>query len=160
MNSPASDHPPLPPTVHVAPPRPASPWAVLLAQAVRMRWVPFVLAGLISVAMSFDAPQGRKPFAFDLDVSWANLEFSLFKEPHIGAAAFVGMLAIVAVRRGRWWLALLLTVLVGLGWEVGQTTVIGHSARLADLLPDAIGAALGVAWGAVMLWLAERVARE
>lgn len=119
-----------------------------------------MLGALISVGLSFDAPLGRKPFQFSWDVSWASLEFSLFKEPHIGASALIGMLAVVAVRRSRWWLALLLSVAVGLGWEIGQTTVIGHTARIADLLPDAIGGALGVVWGTAMLWLAERIRRH
>jgi len=145
---------------HALPQRPPSPWAAVVAHAVRMRWVPFALAAFISIALSSEAPLGRKPFHFDWDVSWANLEFSLFKEPHIGASALIGMLAVVALRRGLWSLALLLTVAVGLGWELGQTTVIGHSARLADLLPDALGGALGVAWGCAMLWLAERMGRE
>ena len=156
-----------PSTFPTAPPAPAStalrrpaPWAAGMAYAARLRWAPFLLGALISIGLSFEAPLGRKPFRIDWDVSWASLEFSLFKEPHIGASALIGMLAVVAVRRSRWWLALLLAVAVGWGWEMAQTTVIGHSARLADLLPDAIGAAVGVLWGAAMLWLAERIKDE
>lgn len=139
---------------------PATAWPGAVGYAARLRWVPFVLAAIISTAMSFDAPQGRRPFFIDWDISGPSLGFSLFKEPHIGASALIGMLAVLAARRSRWWLALLLTVATGAAWELGQTTVIGHSARLADLLPDAVGGALGVAWGALMLWLAAGVARD
>lgn len=46
-------------------------------------------------------------------------------------------------------LALAMTMLVGLGWELAQTTVVGHNARLADLVPDlvAAGACLAIATG-------------
>lgn len=120
-----------------------------------VRWWPFGLAAAISIALSFVAPAGRKPFQFDWTLDWAAIEFSAFKEPHIGAAAIVALLAIFATGRRRAWLALLLAVLVGAGWELGQTTVIGHTARLSDLLPDTLGASLGCAWGWAVLWLME-----
>gem|GEM_PF-4577379 len=43
----------------------------------------------------------------------------------------------------------------GWGWELAQSTVIGHQARLADLAPDTVGALLGCIWGACGLWLLE-----
>ena len=139
---------------------PPSRWAVWRAHLSRLRWLPFALGASISIGLSFEAPLGRKPFLIDWDVSVASLEFSLVKEPHIGASALIGTLAVMAVRRSRWWLAVLLSVAVGAGWEIGQTTVIGHSARLADLLPDAIGGVLGVAWGSLLLWLLQHADRE
>jgi hypothetical protein len=30
-------------------------------------------------------------------------------------------------------------MLVGVGWELAETTVVGHNARLIDLAPDLIG---------------------
>lgn len=120
-----------------------------------VRWWPFTLAALISIGLSFVAPAGRKPFQFDWSLAWDAIEFSAFKEPHIGAAAIVALLAIFATGRRRPVLALLLSLLVGAGWELGQTTVIGHTARLSDLLPDALGALLGCTWGWAVLWLME-----
>lgn len=120
-----------------------------------LRWLPFVLGALLSIAISFAAPDGRKPFHIDWDFSAAALHYSIVKGPHIGASALVALLAVVATGRQRLGLALLLTIAVGWGWELGQTTVIGHQARLSDLAPDAFGAALGYAWGACVMWLGE-----
>jgi hypothetical protein len=125
-----------------------------------LRWWPFALAATISIGLSFTAPLGRKPFQVEWELSWAAIEFSVVKEPHIGAAAIVALLAIFATGRRRGWLALVLAVLVGAGWELGQTTVIGHTARLTDLLPDTLGAAFGCAWGWAVMWLMERAAPE
>ena len=140
----------LQPATLTAPPR-AHPGLSRLAK--RLRWWPFALAAAGSVLASALAPQGRKPFQFDLDVGLAALQFSLAKDPHIGAAALLAALAVAATGRARWGLAWALTVAVGGGWELGQSTVIGHTARLADLAPDALGAAFGCLWGVCMLCL-------
>ena len=78
---------------------------------------------------------------------------SISKLPHIGATALVAVLAVLATGRHRWAMALVLTLLVGWGWELGQTTVLGRTARLADLAPDTLGGMLGCAWGTCAVWL-------
>jgi hypothetical protein len=125
-----------------------------------LRWLPFIASAVYSIAMSAVAPLGRHAFHFDWSLGADTLALSLTKLPHIGTAALVALLAIWATGRQRWLLALILTVAVGGGWELAQTTVIGHEARLADLLPDTMGALLGCAWGACGLWLLEPWRRE
>ena len=120
-----------------------------------VRWLPFVVAALFSLAMASAAPDGRRPFEFDWQLSAAALSFSLVKANHITACAALGFLALLAAGRERWGQAMLVTLLVGLGWELAQTTVVGRGARLSDLDPDALGAALGCGLAAVSLWTIE-----
>ena len=120
-----------------------------------LRWLPFIAAALYSVGMSAEAPLGRHPFHVDWSLGADALALSLIKLPHIGTAVLVALLAVWATGRRRWLLALVLTVAVGAGWELAQSTVIGHEARLADLLPDTLGALLGCIWGGCALWLLE-----
>jgi VanZ family protein len=125
-----------------------------------LRWLPFAGAALMSLVMSALAPDGRKAFQINWSLSLDALHFSITKGPHVGATMLLGLLAVVATGPKRLPLAFLLTVLVGAGWELGQTTVVGHNARLADLAPDALGAAIGCAWGALVCWLAEQSRRD
>jgi VanZ family protein len=120
-----------------------------------VRWVPFAAAALFSLALAAVAPDGRKPFYIDWSLSREALEFSIVKLPHIGAAAFLAVLGVFGAGRPRWLLALALTILVGWGWELSQTTVAGHHARLSDLLPDTLGALLGCMVGSRVLRLIE-----
>ena len=120
-----------------------------------LRWLPFAAAALFSLVMSAMAPDGRRPFHIDWSLSMDALEFSIVKAPHISACAVLALLAVMATGRQRWPLALLLTVAVGAGWEICQTTVIGHYARLSDLAPDTLGAAIGCLLGAASLWTIE-----
>lgn len=122
--------------------------------------MPFVLAALYSLLMAADAPDGRKPFTIDWSLSRAALEFSIVKAPHIGATAVLAFLGVIAVGRERWTRALLLTVLVGWGWELCQTTVAGHHARLSDLAPDSVGALIGCMLGVAALWTVETLGRH
>ena len=141
-------------------PKPVDPLTAWLQdQAGWLRWLPFIGAALISITLAFDAPHGRKAFEVDWRLTLDALQFSLAKGPHIGASALIALLAVLATGRHRLRLALALSVLVGTGWEIGQTTVIGHNARLSDLGPDAIGALLGCAWGACVLWLLDPARR-
>jgi hypothetical protein len=50
--------------------------------------------------------------------------------------------AALAVGRGRLPMALGLTVLVGLGWELAEATGVGHHGCLADIAPDLASALL------------------
>jgi VanZ family protein len=108
-----------------------------------LRWLPFLAVALLSIAVAAWAPLGRKPFHLDWNLSAAALAFSLQKPPHIVACAVLALLAAVAAGRRRLPLAFALAVLVGACWELAQTTVVGHAARLADLAPDAVGAVFG-----------------
>lgn len=54
------------------------------------------------------------------------------------------LLALLAVGMARAGLAAGLTVAAGVGWEVAETTVVGHHAALVDLLPDLV--AVLAAW--------------
>jgi hypothetical protein len=138
-------------------PSPASPNAPALTdrQWQVLRWLPFVATALFSLVMSLHAPAGRRPFHIDWSLSAAALEFSIAKMPHISATAVLALLGVLATGRQRWLLALALTVLVGAGWELCQTTVIGHYARLADLAPDTLGAFIGCLLGIASLWAIE-----
>lgn len=124
-----------------------------------LRWLPFMVAAFCSIAIAFVAPDGRKPFHIDWNLSIDAIRFSLEKGPHVGASALLALCAVVATGSHRFGLACGMTVLVGGCWELGQTTVIGHQARWSDLAPDAVGAVLGSAWGACLLWLLARQQR-
>ncbi len=123
-------------------PQPAKPW---------LRWLPFLAVALLSIAIAAWAPLGRKPFQFDWSLSAAALAFSLKKPPHILACAVLALLAFAAAGPRRVLLAFALAVFVGGCWELAQSTVVGHAARLADLAPDALGAMLGCVLGAALM---------
>ncbi|HEX6703983.1 MAG TPA: VanZ family protein [Albitalea sp.] len=120
-------------------------------RAALLRWLPFTAAALFSLVMSARAPLGRHAYFFDWTLSWDALEYSIFKLPHIGSCALLAVLGVFAAGAARWSLSLRLTVLVGFGWELCQTTVIGHYARLTDLAPDTVGALIGCAIGVMLL---------
>ena len=128
---------------------------VLRTHWPHLRWLPFLAAALLSLALAGLAPDGRRPFHIDWGLSLDALEFSIVKAPHIGASALLAVLGVLGAGRPRWLLALALTVLIGAGWELAQTTVIGHFARLSDLAPDSLGALLGCAAGVALLRLVE-----
>jgi Flp pilus assembly protein TadB len=69
--------------------------------------------------------------------------WALQKPLHVAACALLMVFGVMAYKWKRWWLAALLTMLVGLGWEIAQMTVEGHNPRLADLAPDFLGVVLG-----------------
>ncbi len=108
-----------------------------------IRKLPFWMLAFASVLIAYHAPYGRKPYDFDWDLSWAAIEWSLYKPLHIAGCALLMVLGVLAYRWKRWWLAATLTMLVGLSWEFAQTTVAGHYARIADLAPDFLGVVLG-----------------
>ena len=120
-----------------------------------LRWFPFIATALFSIFMSALAPDGRRPFHIDWSLSMDALEFSIVKAPHIGACALLAFLAVLGTGRQRWTRGLILTVVVGAGWEICQTTVIGHYARLSDLAPDTLGALIGCMLAAASLWTIE-----
>ena len=134
------------------------------AQWRLLRWLPFVAAAMFSLVMAAQAPDGRHAFDIDWSLGRDALALSIVKAPHIGAGAALALLAVFATGREQWRLALLLTVLVGAGWELCQSTVVGRSARVCDLAPDAVGALLGCAMGMlsprIRDWAAPRLDRR
>lgn len=108
-----------------------------------MRKLPFWLLAILTVMIAYRAPYGRRPPEFDFDMSWDAIEWSLYKPLHIVVCALLMVLGVMAYKWKRWWLAALLTMLVGLSWEIAQMTVAGHNPRLADLVPDFLGVVLG-----------------
>jgi len=68
------------------------------------------------------------------------------------------VLAVLATGYSRVWLAAVLTFLVGVSWELVQTTVIGHNPRIVDIFPNLVG--IAVAWiivaVSVFLWRTAR----
>jgi hypothetical protein len=118
------------------------------------RWVPFAVVSIASLWASARTTEGYRDPIFDWDISWPAIANALTKMPHISSMLMIFLLAALAVGAGRLWLAALLTLAVGIGWEVVQMPTIGNNPRLADLAPDLVGIGIGwmiVASGA-MLW--------
>ena len=110
-----------------------------------IRALPFVVFASLCIWDAARAPLGRHPFELATDVSPAALALALTKTKHMTVVALVFLLALLAVGLDRPWLAFVLTNAVGLTWELAQTTVVGHSARVADLAPNVVVAGGGVA---------------
>lgn len=102
-----------------------------------LRAIPFLAFGAASVWLAARAPNGRKPFTIAFDFSLDALLLALTKWPHMASMAFLYLLALIAAGLQRSILAATLVFGVGVGWELAQSTVIGHNARIADLLPNA-----------------------
>jgi VanZ family protein len=73
-------------------------------------------------------------------------------------AATRAAIAVLATGYSRIWLAAVLTFLVGVSWELVQTTVVGHNPRVVDLFPNLVGIAVGwiIAFMSVFLWRSTR----
>ncbi len=107
------------------------------------RWLPFVAISIASLWASARTTEGYRDPIFDWDISWPAIANALTKMPHIGSMFMIFLLAALAVGAGRLWLAALLTLAVGIGWELVQMPTIGNNPRLADLAPDVVGIAIG-----------------
>lgn len=125
------------------------------------RWVPFLVVSIASLWASAQTTQGYRDPIFDWDISWPAVANALTKMPHIGSTFMIFLLGALAVGLDRLWLAALMTVVVGIGWEVVEMPMIGHHARLADLAPDLVG--IGIGWVVVglgaVLWRRSRGSR-
>lgn len=127
----------------------------------RVRAAPFVIFAILSLWIAQRAPNGRKPFAADLSLDRQDLIQSMTKVPHLVGGAVFFLLAVVAFGTRRLVRALLATMLLGIGWEIGETTVVRHYARLTDLAPDLTGAVLALALvGAIRWFIDGRAARS
>ena len=123
-----------------------------------LRVLPFTALALASIWAANRAPDGRRPPQMDLTVTFEAIANALTKVPHIASMAMLFVLAVLATGYSRMWLAVVLTFLVGVSWELVQTTVIGHNARVVDIFPNLVG--IAVAWitvaVSVFLWRTAR----
>jgi hypothetical protein len=101
-----------------------------------LRWLPFASLTAVGLWVAAGLPHSRKPFEVDLSLSSAAILESLGKWAHYKSTALHFVLAVVGAGVRRAGLAFWLTILVGVGWEVAETTAVRHHARLANLAPD------------------------
>ena len=122
-----------------------------------LRVVPFASLAVLSLWVAARSPLGRKPFHFDWTISGSEVARAVTKVPHLRATAVLFLLATLAVGSNRLLLAFGLTMLVGVGWELAETTVVGHNARLIDLTPDLIGTLTAFGFVVLARWVARRI---
>jgi hypothetical protein len=118
-----------------------------------LRGAPFVIVAALSIFVAAQAPYGRKPFAIDFSISRADLAWSMTKVAHLRSIAIIFLLAVLMVGTQRLMLAFALTMLVGVGWELAETTVVRHHARLADLAPNFVSGLATLAVIAGIRWI-------
>lgn len=123
-----------------------------------LRVLPFMALALASIWAANRAPDGRRPPQMDFTVTPEAIANALTKMPYIASMAMLFVLAVLATGYSRIWLAAMLTFLMGVSWELVQTTVIGHNPRVVDIFPNLVGIAL--AWVivsvSVFLWRSAR----
>ncbi|NLU76087.1 hypothetical protein HCC61_26145 [Streptomyces sp. HNM0575] len=107
-----------------------------------VRGVPFVVLAVASVWAASRAPDGRQAPRMDWSLDGESVLLALTKWPHFLWMAVLFCLAVLAVSVNRLGRAAGLTLVVGLAWELAETTVIGHNPRIADLVPDVVSVAL------------------
>ena len=121
-----------------------------------LRIVPFACLAVLSLWVAGRSPLGRKPFHIDWSISVSELAQVVTKTPHLISTAVLFLLATLAVGN-RLLLAFGLTMLVGVGWELAETTVVGHHARLIDLVPDLIGTLSALVFVVLARWVVQRI---
>lgn len=123
-----------------------------------LRVLPFTALALASIWAANRAPDGRRPPQMDFTVTPEAIANALTKMPHIASMAMLFVLAVLATGYSRIRLAAVLTFLVGVSWELVQTTVIGHNPRVIDIFPNLVGIALAwiVVSVSVFLWRSAR----
>ncbi len=94
-----------------------------------VRWAraaPFAIVAALSLWIAVRAPRGRKPFSADFSLAPEDLLRSMTKVPHLVGVAVLFLLAVLAfgTRRLSW--AFLAIMLLGVGWEMCEATVVGH----------------------------------
>ena len=105
-----------------------------------LRILPFIALSLLSFCVAAGIGGERKPFAFNFSLTTGDVFKSMGKAAHFESTALIMIFAILAVGHRRLRAAFVLTMLVCIGWELFETTAAGHTARLADLLPDLVSA--------------------
>jgi len=121
---------------------------------------PFVIVAALSLFVAAQAPHGRKPFSVDFSVAREDLARSMTKVAHLRSIAVIFLLAVLAFGTRRLILAFAMTMLVGVGWELAEATVVRHYARLADLAPNLVSGLLSLAAIAGIRWIFEQRQRR
>ena len=103
-----------------------------------LRLAPFMTLVTLSLCIAYSVTSPRKRFYLDVDISGAAILDSLTKVQHFQASTLVFVFAWIAFGNRRLFLSLLLTIMVGIVWELCEATAIGHSARVSDLAPDLV----------------------
>ncbi len=106
----------------------------------RLRVLPFVALSLLSLGVAAGIGRERKPFIFNFSLATSDIVKSLGKVAHFESTALIMLFAIIAVGHRKLPTAFVLTMVVCIGWELAEATAVGHTARLADLLPDLVSA--------------------
>jgi len=119
-------------------------------------WTAFMFVSVLSIYVASRAPHGRKPFAIGFSVAPDDLAWSMTKVAHLRSIAVIFLLAVLALGTERLLAAFGLTMLVGIGWELAETTVVGHYARVADLAPNIVSGTVSLAVIAGIRWILKR----
>ncbi|HSY50878.1 MAG TPA: hypothetical protein VLC46_18890 [Thermoanaerobaculia bacterium] len=130
-------------------PAPRPVWMRMLLGA------PFVIVAALSIFVAAQAPHGRKPFSIDFSVSREDLARSMTKVAHLRSIVVIFLLAVLAFGTRRLIMAFAMTMLVGVGWELAEATVVRHYGRLADLAPNFVSGILSLAAIAGIRWIFE-----
>ena len=127
-----------------------------------LRILPFTALALASIWAANRAPDGRRPPQMDFTVTPEAIAHALTKMPHIASMAMLFVLAVLATGRSRIRLAAVLTFLVGVSWELVQTTVVGHNPRVVDIFPNLVGIVVGwvIISVSAFLWRSARARSE
>jgi hypothetical protein len=122
------------------------PWRIVRA-------APFVIVAALSIIVAAQAPHGRKPFHIDFSIAPDDLAWSMRKVPHLRSIAVIFLLAVIAFGTRRLLLAFAATMLVGVGWELAESTVIRHRAAVSDLAPNIVSGLVSLIIIAGIRWL-------
>ena len=125
-----------------------------------LRIVPFASLAGLSLWVAGTGGRGRKAFQVDWTISGSELARAVTKVPHLRATAVLFLLATLTVGSNRLLVAFGLTMLVGIGWELAEATVVGHNARLIDLAPDLIGTLTALVFVALARWIVLRLGKR
>lgn len=105
-----------------------------------LRWMPFTIMVIISLCVAAGVGRPRKPFSFNLSLSWEEVAFSAAKVKHYECIALFFFLVVLAVGTRRARVPFWISMALGLGYEIAESTAMGHTARVADLIPDTLSA--------------------
>ena len=110
-----------------------------------LRWMPFTVMAVISFCVAAGVGHPRKPMSYDLSLSSESVAFSLAKVKHYECIALFFFLALLGVGPRRAGVAFWISMAMGLGYELAEMTALGHTCRLADLIPDLLAALASLA---------------
>jgi hypothetical protein len=118
--------------------------------------MPFIVMAIISLCVAAGVGHPRKPLSYSLSLSPKDVAFSVAKIKHYECIALFFFLALLGVGARRAGVAFWISMAMGLAYELAETTAMGHTARLADLIPDFLAAL--ASWAVCLL--ARRAAKS